>query len=688
MNHTNSYIKVAQITVVAIGLFAFAGTIYAWTGPTSAPPSGNVDAPINVSNTFQSKDGNLMVNAAGTFATGFSVPFGNVGIGTAVPGSMLTISSLSGVDPQISLIRPTASEGATIKYTTGSTMDWLAGTRGIGNSNFNLYSFGTNSDVLTVLKASGNVGIGIASPTNKLDVNGTVNAASFSIANGNFVVGPVSGTYRVWTRDTTPLSFLVNNAEVMTITDGKVGIGTMSPAYKLDVAGDVNVTGCFKVNGTCIAASGSTLSLAGGTMNASSVIGFGGDTTYGVKNVDLYIDTLNTGVTGDPLEINYRVSGPVKICASVNCATYSAIFNTDKSVSLGGELNVNGGVNAQSFNADGGNLVIGPMGDGTDRIWTRNANVLTFFVNNGEVMRVADGKVGIGIASPAYKLDVAGDVNVTGCFKVNGTCITSGGGTIGGSGTVGYVPRYTPNGTTLGNSTITSDGSSSTANGNFFVTGNSLLTGNVGIGTASPSESLDVYGNAKAIKLDHPTTSSYNQIIFAEGGASRGYVSYIGTAFAGGRQNTLELSSVAGVDMTFSPNNTEVMRIASGGFVGIGTNNPAYKLQVNGDIQATSFLYPSDASLKTNIQTLPNALDNVLKLRGVEFNWLKDGTPSVGVIAQEVEQVYPDLVSTNPSTGLKSVQYGNLVGPLIEAVKAQQKEIEDLKARIKALEQK
>ena len=94
-----------------------------------------------------------------------------------------------------------------------------------------------------------------------------------------------------------------------------------------------------------------------------------------------------------------------------------------------------------------------------------------------------------------------------------------------------------------------------------------------------------------------------------------------------------------------------------------------------------AFIY-SDASLKTNIQTIPNALDDILKLRGVEFNWKKDGSLGLGVIAQEVEAVYPQLVQTDKTTGLKSVEYGSLVAPIIEAVKELADKVVSLAARV------
>jgi hypothetical protein len=86
----------------------------------------------------------------------------------------------------------------------------------------------------------------------------------------------------------------------------------------------------------------------------------------------------------------------------------------------------------------------------------------------------------------------------------------------------------------------------------------------------------------------------------------------------------------------------------------------------------------SDERLKENIQTLDSK--KTLQMRGVSFT--KDGKESSGVIAQEIEKIAPELVQTNEQDGYKSVAYGNLVGYLIETVKDQQKQIDDLKELI------
>lgn len=90
----------------------------------------------------------------------------------------------------------------------------------------------------------------------------------------------------------------------------------------------------------------------------------------------------------------------------------------------------------------------------------------------------------------------------------------------------------------------------------------------------------------------------------------------------------------------------------------------------------------SDARLKTNVNTLTGSLDNVLKLRGVTFNWKKSASNDrlqYGFIAQEVEKIFPDLVGTD-SNGFKTINYSGVIPVLTEAIKTQQEEIEELKS--------
>ena len=111
-------------------------------------------------------------------------------------------------------------------------------------------------------------------------------------------------------------------------------------------------------------------------------------------------------------------------------------------------------------------------------------------------------------------------------------------------------------------------------------------------------------------------------------------------------------------------------------------------LFVNGSIGATSaFNNDSDRRLKKDIQTIPNALDKVLSMRGVTYKW-KDGREEgdrMGFIAQEVEAILPEVVDNKNDH--YTMQYAPITAVLIEAVKEQQTEIEELKIKLQEIEQ-
>ena len=132
----------------------------------------------------------------------------------------------------------------------------------------------------------------------------------------------------------------------------------------------------------------------------------------------------------------------------------------------------------------------------------------------------------------------------------------------------------------------------------------------------------------------------------------------------------------SGSTASISINNT------GNGYVGIGVNSASYPLDVNGTIRATGDVIAySDERVKENIKTIDNSLEKVSKLRGVEFNKIGDDVKSIGVIAQEIEKILPEVVKEDDK-GMKSVAYGNISGLLIEAIKELKNEIEQLKKQI------
>ena len=102
----------------------------------------------------------------------------------------------------------------------------------------------------------------------------------------------------------------------------------------------------------------------------------------------------------------------------------------------------------------------------------------------------------------------------------------------------------------------------------------------------------------------------------------------------------------------------------------------------DGNVVAYSITVSSDERLKENIEVVENALNKVSVLRGVTFDWIRDGKSSAGVIAQEVQNVLPQAVTE--VTGMNGVQhltvnYSALTSILIEAIKELKAEVEELK---------
>jgi len=100
-----------------------------------------------------------------------------------------------------------------------------------------------------------------------------------------------------------------------------------------------------------------------------------------------------------------------------------------------------------------------------------------------------------------------------------------------------------------------------------------------------------------------------------------------------------------------------------------------------GIVTALDFNATSDRNLKTNIEVINDPLEKIVQINGVSFNWKETNQSSAGVIAQEVEQIMPEIIHDNEK-GYKTLNYNGLIGLLIESVKELKSEIEDLKSKL------
>jgi len=147
------------------------------------------------------------------------------------------------------------------------------------------------------------------------------------------------------------------------------------------------------------------------------------------------------------------------------------------------------------------------------------------------------------------------------------------------------------------------------------------------------------------------------------------------------------VTMAAGAGMTgggaFSMNQTNsetvTMNVIGGNGITVSADAVTMSGSYTGTFTATGDICAySDASLKTNVQTIEGAMGKVDAIRGVTFDRLADGSTSTGVIAQELESVLPEAVQTDEN-GVKMVAYGNVTGLLIEALKELKAEVESLK---------
>ena len=221
-------------------------------------------------------------------------------------------------------------------------------------------------------------------------------------------------------------------------------------------------------------------------------------------------------------------------------------------------------------------------------------------------------------------------------------------------------------------------------------------TGNVGIGTTAAERHLHVRGAAEVQALfENPSTTASQ---FA-------YVDIESNATSAG-ESIIRFKTPDGTSYINSKGSATTMTFSSGN-VGIANTAPADKLWVQGGISATGDITSSasDKRLKENRKPISNAVEKVLKLKGITYDWIDNisevtGTEwnhtekQAGLIAQDVQKVLPEAVSIAPfdkdgegksvsGKDYLTIDYARVVPLLVNAIKEQQVQIEELKKEIK-----
>ena len=345
------------------------------------------------------------------------------------------------------------------------------------------------------------------------------------------------------------LYFQNRSSEKMRITaDGNVGIGTSSPSF--GTGGGLQITNATQAN------------LRFTDTSASTFI-----TDLALSNDDFYI-------------INRAASGQLKF--RVNASTEAMTIDSNGNVGIGTTsparlLSVNG---IQGWSASGTEkAAINPTSTGTDFTLVGDNGNIRFDSRPSGNSYVGTGNFGIGTTSPVSVLEVYGgssgvnDVDRYVRFKAsNGEKRFDF--YMGGTGNASSLGMYTSDGTTK-NVQISSGGTS-------YLNG-----GNVGIGTTSPSEKLEVDGIIKVVHTDNSYANYRGQGVFFN--RTENYVapladntSTLNIGYNGAKWGNVEIN---GAFIKFENGPNEFMRISSSGNVGIGTTSPTQKLQVNGRIR-------------------------------------------------------------------------------------------------------
>ena len=633
------------------------------------------------------------------------LPSGNVGIGTTSPSEKLHVvsSNLGGTVNNTTTQAVFVSRNNNLSelhiqdYRTSAGGDWVSSGKRIqekidstwmgymqfnGTGNNAGISFGTGASTTQSsvtermrIDENGNVGIGTTTDSGyRLNVSGNsrttgnVVGGNFYNSGANYVFGLSTSEGEYINRTGNDIRFYAGGSARLTVDGdgGNVGIGTTSPTTPIHILSSTDIA-TFE---------SSTTGLYNTYKNSNKVFGYvgtgsqtvsgGGANDFGIQSSDNFliatggnvermrIDSagrmiLNGATSGTALSIRTlgSMDSLIRHEVSANPTGYYTLFGTNYSYNKSFVIN-NKGSEIVTY-SDGTSIGLGLDGGAS--------NLIRFSTNATERMRIdSSGNVGIGTTSPIADAKLVlhnADVDLE--FSIDNA--------VGNTARIFAYDRATNT-----HRDIQLRGSQLT-----FYTGATEAmridgSGNVGIGTTSPAAKLQIYGAQPYIYITN-TAENDAGIVFNDAQDTTGQAASI--QFNCGSET-----------LGFFVNDASTERVR------IQTNGDTH---FSGDVVAYSTSI-SDERLKDNIETIPNALDKVNLLRGVSYVWnegSRKGQKDLGLIAQEVEKVLPEIVRekemsliNDSGIAYKTIDYEKMVGVLIEAIKEQQQQIDELKKRL------
>ena len=200
------------------------------------------------------------------------------------------------------------------------------------------------------------------------------------------------------------------------------------------------------------------------------------------------------------------------------------------------------------------------------------------------------------------------------------------------------------------------------------------LTGDLDMGSNKIT-----YSNVYMTEADLPSASSYHGMFAHVHTTGAGYYSHAGQWIKlqnEGARVVLPSGSNGTPELTFAADSDTGIRCPAPGEVSVVCDGAQAAKINSAGVEAQNFNATSDITLKQDISVIDNAMEMIQNLEGINWSWKNNGKAAMGVSAQNVEQVAPQLVGQGE---YKSVNYNGLVGILIEAVKSLKEEIDELK---------
>ena len=541
----------------------------------------------------------------------------------------------------------------------------------VGNVQGNINSTGLST--VTNLEVGGYVSIG--------DTHGQMNQIMASVGAGvtwrNITdVLPQTRTTQTFTATAgqTTFSFTYNvnyldvfvNGVKLSSTELTATNGTSVVISEALFAGDIVEFHSYNTAGTGSGTVSSANDLTDVTLSSASA------NDILVYNGSAFVNQQSLNLSGNIAAADLTLSGNLTVNGTTTTLNTATLNVEDLNITLANGAADSSAADGAGITIDGADATFNYSHSGTK--WVANKSIeATSFIGNvtGDVTGNADSATALETARTigGVSFDGSANINLPG-VNATGNQDTSGNAatataletarTIGGVSFDGTSGINLPGVNQAGNQDTSGNAATATA----------LETAR-NIGGVSFNGSADI--NLPGVNATGNQDTSGNAATATALATAR---TIAGVSFDGTSNISLDNSAISNGAGYITTSGTAALAQGLTGTPSISVTN----VTASGTVSATDFNSTSDITLKDNVSIIDNALDMINNLNGISWNWKHNGTASLGVSAQNVETVAPELVNTSETH--KSVNYNGLIGILIEAVKEQGNQISELRTEL------